>query len=59
MLLAYIVRNMSVRNIVRNSLRSVRNICSEQPVRADFGADFGAGFGAGFGADFGPTFGGL
>ena len=29
MLLANIVRNISVRNIVRNNLRPVRNICSE------------------------------
>ena len=55
MLVSYIVRNILVRNTVRDSLRSVRNICTEHPVRADFGADFEAGFGA----DFGPTFGQL
>ena len=51
MLVSYIVHNILVRNTVRNNLRSVRNICTEQPVRADFGADSGAGFGV----DFEPT----
>ena len=65
MLLAYTVRNMLVRNIVRNSPRYVRNICTEQPVWGgqlrdrlcpDLGGDFGADLGAHFKTDFGAGF---